>query len=139
MQRAYSNQSPIFQARPLDYITHWEKQPPHLSPKKTGDVPWLKGHKLTLQVKEIKAFDTQLISGVCSYIERQNVCDEEEVEETREALEAMAKKANSPFSRLRAIVIKESLARIQREAKVKYLYYLYRGIGEWKAVGKEEG
>jgi hypothetical protein len=124
---------------PLGKAATIEKQRLHLSPKKTGDVPWLKGHKLTLHVKDIKAFDTQLISGICSYIEHQNVCDEEEVEETREVLEAMAKKAYSPFSRLRAIVIKESLARIQREAKVKYLHYLYRGIGEWKAAGKEEG
>jgi hypothetical protein len=84
----------------------------------------LKGHKLTLQVKDINAFDSQLIQGICTYIERQNVCDEEELEETREVLEAMAKKANSSFSQLRSIVIKESLARIQRDAKISLNWHL---------------
>ncbi len=61
------------------------------------------------------------------------------MEETREVLEAMAKKANSSFSQLRSIVIKESLARIQRDASIKYLRYLYRGIREQKANSAEEG
>ena len=124
---------------PLGKPATLEKRRLHLRPKKTADIPWLKGHKLTLQVKDINAFDSQLIQGICTYIERQNVCDEEELEETREVLEAMAKKANSSFSQLRSIVIKESLARIQRDAKIKYLFYLYRGIKERKASSIEEG
>src|SRR5438132_8510699 len=123
---------------PLSKPATLEKRRLHLRPKKTADIPWLKGHKLTLQVKDINAFDSQLIQGICTYIERQNVCDEEELEETREVLEAVAKKANSSFSQLRSIVIKESLARIQRDAKIKYLLYLYRGIKERKANSSTE-
>jgi hypothetical protein len=51
----------------------------------------------------------------------------------------MAKKPNSPLNLLHDTVVKKSVARIQREAKVKYLAYLYEGLKEWKFSKKEEG
>ncbi len=124
---------------PLTKAFLFEKQRLHIHPKKTAQPPWLKGHKLTIHVKDISRFDEQLIQGICAYLRRWGECEEEEIDETREALEYMAKKATSPFSQLRRVVIKESLARIQREAKIYYLRYLYHGMQEWKVSDKNDG
>jgi hypothetical protein len=105
---------------PLGKPATLEKRRLHLRPKKTADIPWLKGHKLTLQVKDINAFDSQLIQGICTYIERQNVCDEEELEETREVLEAMAKKANSSFSQFEAGPVEPNLCDNQHDDQYEY-------------------
>ncbi|HYL43637.1 MAG TPA: hypothetical protein VEU97_09655, partial [Ktedonobacteraceae bacterium] len=105
---------PLTKALPL------EKQKLHLHPQKTSQEPWLKGHKLTIEVKDITRFDEQLIEGICAFITRQNTCNNEEIDDARESLEIMSQKANSSFTQLRKAVIKESLARIQREAKIYY-------------------
>lgn len=124
---------PLTKALPL------EKQKLHLRPQKTSQEPWLKGHKLTIQVKDITRFDEQLIEGICAFITRQNTCDDEEIDDARDALEIMSQKANSSFTQLRKAVIKESLARIQREAKIYYFRYLYQGMRDWKADKKDQG
>ena len=101
--------------------------------------PWLKAHKLALKVQNVNSFDQQIIDSICSFLAQKN-CDEEDIEEAREVLEEEAKKPLSNLSQLRDILIKESVTRIYRDAKVRYLRYLYKGISEWKkrSVGKEE-
>jgi len=116
-----------------------EKRRLHLTPRKTTEDPWLKGHKLTLQVWDINTFMEQVMQGICNYVEQQQVCDKEDLENVRDALEAMAHNPKSPLRRLQDHITKQSLARIQREAKVGYLAYLHQGMQTWKAQSKEEG
>lgn len=123
---------------PLTNPISLQKQRLHLKPPQKPSDPWLKGHKLTIQVKDIKTFDRQLIQGIITFIEQQGG-EEKDIEEVREILETMTKKPDSSLSQLRDIVTKQSLARIQREAKVNYLLYLYNGIKEWKSTKKEPG
>jgi len=116
-----------------------EKRRLHFEPRKTAEDPWLKGHKLTLHVRDIHTFMEQVMQGICNYVEQQQVCDKEDLENVRSTLEAMANNPKSPLRRLQDHVTKQSLARIQREAKVWYLAYLHRGMQIWKAQNKEEG
>ena len=111
----------------LDKEHPFEKQHLHIQPKHKGTEPRLKGHKLTIQVQDIKNFDQQLIDGICSYLKTQHV-NEDEIEDTRDTLRILANKEDSPFSMLRHIFIRESLARIQRSARVSYLVYLYKAM-----------
>lgn len=94
--------------------------------------PWIKAHKLTLTVGNITSFRQQVIDSICNYLELQAKCEEEDIEEVREALEEEASQPKSNLSQLRDILIKESVARIYRDAKVRYLRYLFNGIREWK-------
>ncbi|HVB20553.1 MAG TPA: hypothetical protein VNG51_01225 [Ktedonobacteraceae bacterium] len=111
----------------LDKENPFEKQRLHIQPKQSGNEPRLKGHKLTIQVQDIQNFDRQLINGICNYLKTQGA-DEEEIEEAKETLQLMANKEDSSFSMLRKIFIRESLARVQRSARVSYLVYLYKAM-----------
>jgi len=106
----------------------FEKQRLHIQPKHDGSEPRLKGHKLTIQVQNIKDFDLQLIDGICSYLQQTQQVQEDEIDEARNVLQLMANKEDSPFSLLRTTFIRESLARIQRSARVTYLVYLYNAM-----------
>jgi hypothetical protein len=108
----------------LDKEHPFEKQRLHIKPNHSGNVPRLKGHKLTIQVQDIKNFDQQLIDGICSYLKTQSV-DEDDIDDAKETLQLMANKEDSPFAMLRTVFIRESLARIQRSARVAYLAYLH--------------
>lgn len=123
---------------PLTKAVELEKQRLHLRPRKTTDTPWLKGHKLTLHIKHIRSFHQQVIDSICAYLEQSKV-EDEDVADTREALDEMAKKSSSPLGQLQDLVVKRSLARIQREAKVRYLAYLQQGMQDWKSAKKSEG
>ncbi|MGI9061694.1 MAG: hypothetical protein ACR2H5_24330 [Ktedonobacteraceae bacterium] len=111
----------------LDKEHPFEKQRLHIQPKHSGNEPRLKGHKLTIQVQDIKNFDQQLMDGICSYLKTQAV-DEDDIDDAKETLQLMAQKEDSSFAMLRAVFIRESLARIQRSAKVSYLTYLYKAM-----------
>jgi hypothetical protein len=122
--------------KPLDL----QRQRLHVLPRKPTDTPWLKGHKLTLQVRNISSFDAQLIQGICTSLEQNDDCDPQDIPEVRDVLKRQAENKKTAFSDLRRALIKHSLARIQRDARVKYLKYLCRGIEGWKAEKtKKEG
>lgn len=114
-----------------------QRQRLHVQPKKPIDSPWLKGHKLTLQVKNISSFDEQLIQGICTALEQNDECDPLDIPEIRDVLKRQAQDGRMPISILRKTLLKHSLARIQRDARVKYLKYLLRGIEAWKAESKK--
>ena len=59
---------------------------------------------MTIEVSDIKTFDQQLIDGICTYLQQQQV-DAEEIEETKDILQSMAEKKDSPFGQLRQAVI----------------------------------
>ncbi len=92
----------------LDKHNLFEKQRLHIQPKHSGNEPRLKGHKLTIRVQDIKT------------------------------LQIMANKENSPFYTLRKMFIQESLARIQRSARVSYLLYLYNAMRARKISDKKK-
>ncbi len=138
--RAFSDKNIVGLHYPLEKSYPFEKRKLHLEPIKTTDDPWLKGHKLTLHVRDINTFIAQVVQGICNYLEQQQVCDREDLEDTRNALGEMANNPKSPLRRLQDHVTKQSLARIQREAKVWYLAYLHQAMQRtWKAQDKEEG
>ncbi len=130
---SFTNNTPVGLSYPLDKPQSIEKQRLHLSTSIQHTDPWLKAHKLTLQVKDIRTFDAQITQGICSYLESVG-CESEEVEDTRTTLEEMARKPLSGLGILREAVVKQSVARIHREAKVRYLRYLLEGMKEWKKV-----
>ncbi len=135
----FSGQQAAGLSYPLGNDYEIQKKRLHVQPQKPASTPWLKAHKLTLTVQHVNSFDQQIIDSICSFLTQKN-CDEEDIEEAREVLEEEAKKPLSNLSQLRDILVKESVARIYRDAKVRYLRYLYKGISEWKkkSAGKEE-
>ncbi len=108
-----------------------EKKRLHVQPQKPDGAPWLKAHKLTLTVQKIDGFAQQITEGICELLVQKR-CDEDDIEEVRGILEDEAKQKQSNLGQLQEILVKESVARIQRDAKVRYLRYLLAGIGEWK-------
>jgi len=130
---SFTKNTPMGLSYPLDKSQDIEKQRLHLRTSTQHADPWLKAHKLTLHVKDIPSFDAQITQGICSYLESQG-CESEEVEDMRSLLEESAKKPTSVLSVLREAVVKQSVARIHREAKVRYLRYLLEGMNEWKKV-----
>lgn len=121
----------------LDKQIQFEKQRLHLQPQQKENTPWLKGHKVTIEVGEIKHFDQQIIEGICTYLQQQQV-EAEEIEETKDILQSMAEKHDSPFAQLRRAVIEESLARIQRTARTFYLRYLHEEMRNRKVKDREK-
>ncbi len=118
-----------------------EKKRLHVQPQKPDGTPWLKAHKLTLTVQKIDGFAQQITQGICELLVQKR-CDEEDIEEVREVLKDEAKQQQSNLGQLQEILVKESVARIQRDAKVRYLRYLLKGIEEWKKrsiEGRKQG
>lgn len=110
----------------------------HLRPRVGGEQPWLKGHKLTISIGNIGGFDAQLINGICNHVEDTCPdCDEGELEHIRAILERSAQEPTSELSLLKRIVSKESLGRLQKEAKLRYLEYLRDGIRQGKGRDEE--
>ncbi|GCE15109.1 hypothetical protein [Tengunoibacter tsumagoiensis] len=117
---------------PLSKEQSLEKKRLHAHAHKPESTPWLKAHKLTLTVGNIGSFHQQIIDNICNYLSQQENCQDDDIEEVREALGEEIAQPTSNFSQLRTVLIKESVARIYRDAKVRYLRYLFNGIKEWK-------
>lgn len=128
---SFAKESTAGLSYPLHKAKKIEKQRLHLSTQKQHPDPWLKAHKLTLQVKDIPALDTQVTKSICSYLEKEQ-CPNEDIEDARTALEEMIKKPASELGLLRDAVVRQSVARIYREAKVRYLRYLLEGMNAWR-------
>jgi len=106
----------------------------HLLPKKTSggaDDVRLKGHKLTINVKNANDFDHELIESLCNRLEEVCNVSEKKVEVARELLKRRVGDGSSELSILKRVVRTESLGRIQKEAKIRYLEYLSKSIEQW--------
>src|SRR5260370_40221061 len=58
-----------------------------LRPRGSGEHPWLKGHKLTISIGNIKGFDTQLVNGIYNQLEeKSNECSENNLDRMRQSL-----------------------------------------------------
>lgn len=91
----------------------------------------LKAHKLTLNVTNIDSFNEQIVESINTYIEQYNECDEDDIADVQENLASAQVQEKSNLNQLKDIVLKESVARIHREARVRYMHYLAAGMQEW--------
>jgi len=104
----------------------------------SGDHPWLKGHKLTISIGNINGFDTQLVNGIYHHLEDKcDECSEDDLENTRAVLERDMSVPESELNKLKRLVSKESLGRLQKEAKIRYLEFLSEGIKQSKSSNEE--
>lgn len=109
-----------------------EKRSLHASKEKTGNEVWLKAHKLTLSVTNIDTFNDQIVQSINAYIEEYDGCDDDDIADVKESLASAQTQEKSNLNQLKDIVLKESVARIHREAKVRYLHYMAQGMVEWR-------
>ncbi len=118
-----------------------EEERLRLRAKGIGEIPWLKGHKLTISIGhlDIKGFNADLVNGIYRHFEETyeaqnaNPNKEEDLERTRAVLEQLMQDKDSDLNKVKRLVGQESLGRLQREAKLCYLEFLRDGIKEWKA------
>ena len=133
----FSQQTKTGLQYPLNTPFTFQKQRLHATAQPQGKDPWLKGHKLTIRVNNIRNLDQQLINGICTYLQQEGAT-EDDIEEVREALQIMAEKDNSDFAQVRKILVNLSLARVHRTAKVRYLEYLYTAMRLRKLTDKRK-
>ena len=86
--------------------------------------PLLRFHKLTIDVKNTKNFEEHLQASLRNFIDI-NFSNEDEKEETTDILQEMIKNPKSDFYKLKNLVDTESLGKIQKEAKIRYLEFLH--------------
>lgn len=92
--------------------------------------PLLKFHKLTITVRNVGKFDTQLREGLERYINVEFEGESEsDLEELKDKLEELVKDQKSDFYNLMRVVKTDTLGKIQKEAKIRYLEYLLEHIG----------
>jgi hypothetical protein len=127
-------------AYPLDKDHRMEKRSLHADNNdKTSRDCWLKGHKLTLSVTNIDSFTEQVAKSIEAYVEHYPGCDEDDIADVHESLVMARTQESSNLNQLKDIIIKESVARIHREACVRYLRYLLQGMQEWEKEFKQKG
>ena len=96
--------------------------------------PLLKFHRLTITIKNHKeTFDSQLNESINNYIDC-NFSQEnkEELGDILEYLYTGREQPESDWYKLKGLMDKEAIAKVQRTAKIKYLEYLLEQIGEHK-------
>lgn len=100
-----------------------QKQKLTLDRQTPGSASLLKLHKLTIKVHNTNQFSQQLQQGLANYIETKAESDNE-VEELNNILQGMLRNDVSDFYRLQKIVDTETLGKLKKEAKIRYLEYL---------------
>ncbi|MEG4171123.1 MULTISPECIES: hypothetical protein [unclassified Microcoleus] len=98
-----------------------------LESRGTGSHAALKLHKLTVTVRNTDIFEQELKQGLQNYI-NENAETSSEKEDLNQRLDEMVKNTDSDFHKLIRLVDKETLGKIQKEAKITYLEYLLEHI-----------
>lgn len=90
-----------------------------------GSNSLLKFHKLTISVRHISRFQADLRTGLENYLE-DKLGDEFEKNrnDIEEQIDDLEENPNSDFYKLRRVVDTESLGKLKKEAKIRYLEYL---------------
>ena len=114
------------------------KQRLHMQPQKPDASPWLKAHKVTLTVKNMYTINQQLTENIMAFVKQHPGCSEEDMEDVKDALTEAAKQSKSQLNQLKSILLEESVARIHRDLKIRYLRYIWKGIDEWKQTLRTE-
>ncbi len=113
----------------------------HLRPVKAGssDDVRLKGHKLTITVKNIREFEGELVEGLCNKLEEVCDCSSQKIIVARDVLKRRLNDSASELRVLSRVLRKESLGRLHKEAKIRYLEFLRTGMEQWQEQdGKKE-
>ncbi|MEG4209357.1 hypothetical protein [Microcoleus sp. S13_B4] len=130
-------ESPSFQGSGTDlgFKYDFAKSYPTLAKKKltlqrpntVGTTAILKLHKLTIAVRDSDIFQQQLKEGLENYID-ENADTESDKQELHHLLDEMVQNENSDFHKLLKLVDKETLGKLNKEAKITYLEYLLENI-----------
>ena len=130
-------ESPAFQGSGTDlgFKYDFAKSSPTLAKKKltlqrpntVGTTAILKLHKLTIAVRNSDIFQQQLKEGLEHYID-ENADTESDKQELHHRLDEQVKDENSDFHKLLKLVDKETLGKLNKEAKITYLEYLLEHI-----------
>jgi hypothetical protein len=96
-------------------------------PNTVGTTAILKLHKLTIAVRDSDIFQQQLKEGLENYID-ENADTESDKQELHHRLDEMVQDENSDFHKLLKLVDKETLGKLNKEAKITYLEYLLENI-----------
>jgi hypothetical protein len=130
-------ESPSFQGNGTDlgFKYDFAKSSPTLAKKKltfqrpntVGTTSILKLHKLTITVRDSDIFQQELKEGLQNYI-NENAESESDKQELRDRLDEMVQNENSDFHKLLKLVDKETLGKLNKEAKITYLEYLLENI-----------
>lgn len=107
--------------------TSLEKEKLTLQRLDSGSHATLKLHKLTIAVRNTDIFQQQLKEGLENYInEKADTNDDRQ--ELSHRLDEMVKNPDSDFHKLIRLVDKETLGKLNKEAKITYLEYLLEHI-----------
>ncbi|MEG3840398.1 hypothetical protein [Microcoleus sp. herbarium14] len=130
-------ESPAFQGSGTDlgFKYDFAKSSPTLAKKKltlhrpntVGTTAILKLHKLTIAVRDSDIFQQQLKEGLEHYID-ENGDTESDKQELHHRLDEQVKDENSDLHKLLKLVDKETLGKLNKEAKITYLEYLLEHI-----------
>ncbi|MEG4961673.1 MULTISPECIES: hypothetical protein [unclassified Microcoleus] len=107
--------------------TSLEKEKLTLERRVSGSPGTLKLHKLTIAVRNTDIFQQQLKEGLENYI-RENAENSDDRQELNHRLDEMVNNEYSDFHKLIRLVDKETLGKINKEAKITYLEYLLEHI-----------
>ncbi|MEZ2300625.1 MAG: hypothetical protein ACBR13_02575 [Microcoleus sp.] len=104
-----------------------EKEKLTLQSLDSGSHATLKLHKLTIAVRNTDVFEQQLKEGLENYIS-ENADTNDDRQELNHRLDEMVKNPDSDFHKLIRLVDKETLGKLNKEAKITYLEYLLEHI-----------
>lgn len=107
--------------------TSLEKEKLTLQPFDSGSHATLKLHKLTIAVRNTDVFQQQLKEGLENYI-NEKADTKDDRQELNHLLDEMVKNQDSDFHKLIRLVDKETLGKLNKEAKITYLEYLLEHI-----------
>jgi len=109
--------------------TGLEKHRLSIQSDRRGSESLLKFHKLTITVGGIDSFGDQLQASLSNYIEREFAdLNEDELEDLHETLRDSIEDRNSDLYKLRGVMDTESLGKLKREAKIRYLEFILANI-----------
>ena len=110
----------------------------HLRNKSTaGDR--LRGHRLTITVKNLKQFDDELIEGLRNILEEHSAtCTQVQLDNVTQVLRKRIADKSSSLGRLKDILWNESLGRLHKEASLIYLEYMVETMKN-NGIKDEEG
>ncbi|MCL1464725.1 hypothetical protein [Argonema galeatum] len=113
-----------------------QKQKLCLDSNRPGSASLLKFHKLTITVREIDRFPEYLKEGLENHIDRQVTFERESHrKELHDTIQERIEDEYSDFNRLKRIVDTETLGKLKKEAKIRYLEYLRDNIETKDSVG----
>ncbi|MEG4320855.1 MULTISPECIES: hypothetical protein [unclassified Microcoleus] len=104
-----------------------EKEKLTLQSLGSGSSAALKLHKLTVTVRNTNIFEQELKQGLENYI-NENAETSEDKQVLNHRLDEMVNNPDSDFHKLIRLVDKETLGKINKEAKITYLEYLLEHI-----------